>query len=135
MPPRTEAALVMVYCWQQVGRCPAAGEIGYLIFHGAGQFCHRRLPVCCVARWARRLKPQTPSRDVYNVRQGCPLSTTLFNLFIWDLHAKLAQTGASAKMPCAPTEQGRAVQTLLSDMATLTITPCVQAATLSCSAC
>jgi hypothetical protein len=58
----------------------------------------------------------TPFQVGCGLRQGCPLSTTLFNLFIWDLHARLAQTGAGAKMPCAPTEHGRALHTLLSDM-------------------
>jgi hypothetical protein len=27
------------------------------------------------------------------LRQGCPLSTTLFNLYIWDLHQRLQQAG------------------------------------------
>ncbi len=32
------------------------------------------------------------------LRQGCPLSTTLFNLYIWDLHQQLRRTGAGVKI-------------------------------------
>ncbi len=32
------------------------------------------------------------------LRQGCPLSTTLFNLYIWDLHKQLRSTGAGVRI-------------------------------------
>ena len=47
------------------------------------------------------------------LRQGCPLSTTLFNLYIWDLHAQLRATGAGAGLPCTPTAEGDARYTTL----------------------
>jgi hypothetical protein len=45
------------------------------------------------------------------LRQGCPLSTTLFNLYIWDLHQHLTSDvqGAGVKL------QGEDDQLLVTD--------------------
>jgi hypothetical protein len=41
------------------------------------------------------------------LRQGCPLSTTLFNLFIWDLHQRLTEACPGAGVPLGPPPRDR----------------------------
>jgi hypothetical protein len=40
--------------------------------------------------------------SLLGLRQGCPLSTTLFNLYIWDVHQRLLAVCPGVGVPIGP---------------------------------
>ena len=57
-----------------------------------GTACTVKVDGCC----------SLPFAVACGLRQGCPLSTTLFNLFIWDLHHHLSEACPDAGVPIGP---------------------------------
>ena len=64
----------------------------------------------CIAKCEKGT--HTPFHIGVGLRQGCPLSTTLFNLYIWDLHQQLKGTRAGVQLGGRQAANGQLVTDL-----------------------